>query len=1051
MTSTEQDTVNNCPKCKKPITDQVIKALGKIYHQDCFTCYDCGTICKLKYFPYKLPTTGELVPLCQLDYFKRNKLLCYVCSQPLRGTFFNAFGRLYDEEHFCCKICGEQCSMQECFNYKDDLYCKYHYLKYFSKRCKGCQYPITDQHFEFPRGDKIYRWHPECYGIHRYWHIDLQPDCLGLPLLLPNSYVKDVQMRDTNPTPAEMNRCINISDNLTCKTWSTLYKFEEETAGCISDMLQYLTSEDKTKGVKATALFVLKVECLFKALDSLQSINDYRVSSSTLSSYSAGKSGKNASSSEEVNGLDAPESSVDPTESIAQKYKKFPKQLSSKIMIYLQLLRKSTLQSDSNEVTVSNVMSIINGLSHYLKLLIRYGLYNALEYNKRSHSTNALVKFLRETNKNLNYPASSNPFDFILDVPIDSTDCCSSCNKYIQQDCIKYQENKRWHIQCFNCSDCGKLISKYDILDATYNKKTQKVFCPLCSMNDPESHPGFKPVTKLLQLIYLLKVALIKTKTVMDIQLKSQMTPSMESRANSISKEQSYIRTVNDIKTLRAKRNSLKITRDNSTARLNSMTRNNFIQSSNSASKLPADKSAIEEFNNSKALTLDDISRIVAVEQARELSKRRDFKQQTSSADELSKTLNSLSVSENNVPPSSPTTALFATHKPGLLKYNSTNDINKNTKVSNKGFRHFNKMNAVSSVSNTSGVYYSDLSIDHLYKLQLIALSILKSSNFPIAKMEDILVMLKKHSQPQLVNPSSSAKFWKSSKTIKRLKQSTEQNRLFGLPLDVLCEAAGVDSDLGRGSNRVRIPLLLDELISALKQMDMSVEGLFRKNGNIKKLRMFTEEVNETPVSVPDLSKENSVQLSALLKKFFRDLPESLLTGELYQNWLNLPTKSEERKMDFVLFYTLLPKYHRNVSEVLLSFLNWVSTFANIENPAQQSGSKMDIHNLATVFAPNVLYQEKPHRDGENDKDRFGDYTLDEELMKRRMENGVDGDYVLVIEVVKYLILHIDEICMVPMFLMKLLNRIINEKLSTYEQIQEFIANNYSKIDFSEF
>ncbi|KAL6948465.1 hypothetical protein ACO0QE_000931 [Hanseniaspora vineae] len=1051
MTSTELDTVNNCPKCKKPITDQVIKALGKIYHQDCFTCYDCGTICKQKYFPYKLPNTEELVPLCQLDYFKRNKLLCFVCNQPLRGTFFNAFGRLYDEEHFCCKICGEQCSMQECFNYKDDLYCKYHYLKFFSKRCKGCQYPITDQHFEFPRGDKIYRWHPECYGIHRYWHIDLQPECLGLPLLPQNSYVKDTQMRDNNPTPAEMNRCISISDNLTCKTWSTLYKFEEETAGCISDMLQYLTSEDKTKGVRATALFVLKVECLFKALDSLQSINDYRISSSSLSSYSTGKSGKNATSSEDVNGLDAPESSVDPTESIAQKYKKFPKQLSSKIMIYLQLLRKSTLQSDNNEITVSNVMSIINGLSHYLKLLIRYGLYNALEYNKRSHSTNALVKFLRETNKNLNYPASSNPFDFILDVPIDSTDCCSACNKYIQQDCIKYQENKRWHIQCFNCSDCGKLINKYDILDATYNKKTQKVFCPLCSMNDPESHPGFKPVTKLLQLIYLLKVALIKTKTVMEIQLQSQTIPSMESRANSISKEQSYIRTVNDIKTLRAKRNSLKITRDNSTARSNSMTRNNFIQSSSQAVKLATDKSAIEEFNNSKALTLDDISRIVAVEQARELSKRREIKQKTSSADELSKTLNSVSVSENGPRSSSPTTALFASHKPGLLKFNSTNDINKTSNALNKGFRHFNKMNKVSSVSNTSGVYYSDLSIDHLYKLQLIALSILKSSNFPIAKMEDILVMLKKNSQPQLVNPSSSAKFWKSSKTIKKLKQSSEQNQLFNLPLDVLCEAAGVDSDLGRGSNRVRIPLLLDELISALKQMDMSVEGLFRKNGNIKKLRIFTEEVNETPTSVPDLSKENSVQLSALLKKFFRDLPESLLTSELYQNWLKLPTKSEERKMDFVLFYTLLPKYHRNVAEVLLSFLNWVSTFANIENPAQQTGSKMDIHNLATVFAPNVLYQEKFYRDGESEREKFGDYNMDEELMRRRMENAVDGDYVLVIEVVKYLILHIDEMCMVPMFLMKLLNRIINEKLSTYDQIQNFISKNYSKINFSEF
>lgn len=39
--------------------------------------------------------------------------------------------------------------------------------------------------------------------------------------------------------------------------------------------------------------------------------------------------------------------------------------------------------------------------------------------------------------------------------------------------------------------------------------------------------------------------------------------------------------------------------------------------------------------------------------------------------------------------------------------------------------------------------------------------------------------------------------------------------------------------------------------------------------------------------------------------------------------------------------------------EVLFSFLNWASSFCHVDD---ETGSKMDIHNLATVMTPNILY-----------------------------------------------------------------------------------------------
>lgn len=48
-----------------------------------------------------------------------------------------------------------------------------------------------------------------------------------------------------------------------------------------------------------------------------------------------------------------------------------------------------------------------------------------------------------------------------------------------------------------------------------------------------------------------------------------------------------------------------------------------------------------------------------------------------------------------------------------------------------------------------------------------------------------------------------------------------------------------------------------------------------------------------------------------------------------------------------------MPKAHRDTLEILFEFLKWAASFHTVD---EESGSKMDIHNLATVMAPNILY-----------------------------------------------------------------------------------------------
>ena len=64
--------------------------------------------------------------------------------------------------------------------------------------------------------------------------------------------------------------------------------------------------------------------------------------------------------------------------------------------------------------------------------------------------------------------------------------------------------------------------------------------------------------------------------------------------------------------------------------------------------------------------------------------------------------------------------------------------------------------------------------------------------------------------------------------------------------------------------------------------IDMSVEGIFRKNGNIRRLKELSDSIDKNPSSV-NLAEDNPVQVAALLKRFLRDLPDPLLTYKLHR------------------------------------------------------------------------------------------------------------------------------------------------------------------------
>ena len=198
--------------------------------------------------------------------------------------------------------------------------------------------------------------------------------------------------------------------------------------------------------------------------------------------------------------------------------------------------------------------------------------------------------------------------------------------------------------------------------------------------------------------------------------------------------------------------------------------------------------------------------------------------------------------------------------------------------------------------------------------------------------------------------------FWdRFGKAFKADKNAGKKRGVFGKSLELVVDRDGADSTDGVGPGALRIPAVVESAVSAMRNMDMSVEGVFRKNGNIRRLKELAEEIDTKGTEDVDLTRETPIQVAALLKKFLRELPDPVLTHKLHKLWITGARITDDDRRRRVLHLTccLLPKVHRDIMEVIFTFLNWAASFHVVD---EESGSKMDLHNIATVIAPNILY-----------------------------------------------------------------------------------------------
>ncbi|XP_015120058.1 uncharacterized protein LOC107043204 [Diachasma alloeum] len=189
------------------------------------------------------------------------------------------------------------------------------------------------------------------------------------------------------------------------------------------------------------------------------------------------------------------------------------------------------------------------------------------------------------------------------------------------------------------------------------------------------------------------------------------------------------------------------------------------------------------------------------------------------------------------------------------------------------------------------------------------------------------------------------------------------------------------------------VPSIVRQCIKHLKATGLRTLGIFRVSPSKKRVRQLREVFDcgrEMKISVDQCPHD----VATLLKEYFRDLPDPLLCRDLYQAFVHTQKIRNRRLQQEALQHLiqLLPIANRETLFALLNFLTEVA--ANCEDNKTEtgdwvSGNKMDITNLATVFAPNILHCIKPgHARSEVSAERAEERTDVINVMRALLENS---------------------------------------------------------------
>ncbi|XP_029300160.1 rho GTPase-activating protein 7 isoform X3 [Cottoperca gobio] len=222
-------------------------------------------------------------------------------------------------------------------------------------------------------------------------------------------------------------------------------------------------------------------------------------------------------------------------------------------------------------------------------------------------------------------------------------------------------------------------------------------------------------------------------------------------------------------------------------------------------------------------------------------------------------------------------------------------------------------------------------------QLQISCQSVLQMNLLQKLSLLQLTALLERHT------PTNKHGFsWAVPKFMKRIKVRDYKDRnVFGVPLQVIVQRTGQP-----------LPQGIQQAMRYLRNQCLDQVGLFRKSGvksRIQALRQMNEASGADGGGV-NYDSQSAYDVADMLKQYFRDLPEPLLTSKLSETFLQIYQymPKELRLQAARAAVLLLPDENREALRTLLCLLSDVT--------ASVSENQMTPTNLAVCLAPSLFH-----------------------------------------------------------------------------------------------
>ena len=261
--------------------------------------------------------------------------------------------------------------------------------------------------------------------------------------------------------------------------------FEESSAACISDMLLHVKQARYVEALRSGEKFVLHAEAIFATIDDMRrqfAERNIKGQSSVAFPFRITRTQLNLA---------------------GVSYLREARLFCRKLVDLYTLLGRQEAIRERNGIS-QELLSLITGLAHYLKLLIRTAISASLKLKREAHVENAVALFLVRLHLLLKAPdprlprmllrangesfalesagqSNSSTFGAAFGFPsltpevaggsplfprditvtaaaVRPSDLCLKCRETVEEFCVRLGPYQRWHARCVSCAVCGTSV-----------------------------------------------------------------------------------------------------------------------------------------------------------------------------------------------------------------------------------------------------------------------------------------------------------------------------------------------------------------------------------------------------------------------------------------------------------------------------------------------------------------------------------------------------------------------------------------------------------------